>query len=70
MAQATPLRTVRCVWPIGFVTWADTRLGALQFLGNLFEYFLVRKNHGKEGKGRLTTALENHGLVEIQLVEI
>ncbi|KAM0262118.1 hypothetical protein ACHAQJ_001859 [Trichoderma viride] len=24
---------------------------ALQFLGNLFEYFLVRKNHGKEGKG-------------------
>ncbi|RYP14508.1 hypothetical protein DL765_006344 [Monosporascus sp. GIB2] len=23
---------------------------ALQFLGNLFEYFLVRKNHGKEGK--------------------
>ncbi|KAH6609063.1 threonine synthase [Trichoderma cornu-damae] len=26
---------------------------ALQFLGNLFEYFLVRKNQGKEGKGRL-----------------
>ncbi|KAI0912403.1 tryptophan synthase beta subunit-like PLP-dependent enzyme [Ustulina deusta] len=25
---------------------------ALQFLGNLFEYFLVRKNHGKEGKDR------------------
>ncbi|TPX14069.1 uncharacterized protein E0L32_000463 [Thyridium curvatum] len=26
---------------------------ALQFLGNLFEYFLVRKNEGKEGKGQL-----------------
>ena len=26
-------------------------LGALQFLGNLFEYFLTRKNEGKEGKG-------------------
>ncbi|KAI1193508.1 tryptophan synthase beta subunit-like PLP-dependent enzyme [Nemania serpens] len=25
---------------------------ALQFLGNLFEYFLVRKNHGKVGKDR------------------
>ncbi|GAW17904.1 hypothetical protein ANO14919_073720 [Xylariales sp. No.14919] len=25
---------------------------ALQFLGNLFEYFLVRKNRGKEGKDR------------------
>ncbi|GAD99114.1 threonine synthase, putative [Paecilomyces variotii No. 5] len=25
---------------------------ALQFLGNLFEYFLTRKNHGKEGKDR------------------
>ncbi|KAJ2977824.1 hypothetical protein NUW58_g7688 [Xylaria curta] len=24
---------------------------ALQFLGNLFEYFLVRRNRGKEGKG-------------------
>jgi threonine synthase len=24
---------------------------ALQFLGNLFEYFLVRKNEGKTGKG-------------------
>lgn len=26
---------------------------ALQFLGNLFEYFLVRKNQGKTGKGML-----------------
>ncbi|KAF7591743.1 threonine synthase [Aspergillus hancockii] len=25
---------------------------ALQFLGNLFEYLLVRKNHGKQGKDR------------------
>lgn len=25
---------------------------ALQFLGNMFEYFLVRKNKGKEGKDR------------------
>lgn len=25
---------------------------ALQFLGNLFEFFLVRKNEGKTGKGR------------------
>ncbi|QGA22022.1 hypothetical protein EYB26_009736 [Talaromyces marneffei] len=25
---------------------------ALQFLGNMFEYFLVRKNNGKEGKDR------------------
>ena len=27
---------------------------ALQFVGNLFEYFLVRKNEGKTGRGRLT----------------
>lgn len=27
---------------------------ALQFLGNLFEYFLVRKNEGKAGKGMLS----------------
>ena len=26
---------------------------ALQFLGNLFEYFLVRKNRGKTGRGRI-----------------
>lgn len=26
---------------------------ALQFLGNLFEYFLVRRNEGKTGKGML-----------------
>jgi threonine synthase len=26
---------------------------ALQFLGNLFEYFLVRRNEGKEGRGML-----------------
>ena len=26
---------------------------ALQFLGELFEYFLVRRNEGKEGKGRV-----------------
>ena len=26
-------------------------LGALQFLGNLFEYFLVRRNQGKKGEG-------------------
>jgi len=25
---------------------------ALQFLGNLFEYFLIRENEGKEGKER------------------
>jgi threonine synthase len=24
---------------------------ALQFLGNLFEYFLIRKNEGKTGRG-------------------
>lgn len=53
MAQATPLKTVCYVGPIRFVTWADTTLGALQFLGNLFEYFLLRKNQGKEGKGTL-----------------
>lgn len=28
---------------------------ALQFLGNLFEYFLVRKNEGKTGRGMLPT---------------
>lgn len=27
---------------------------ALQFLGNLFEYFLVRKNEGKTGRGMST----------------
>ncbi|KAJ8123690.1 hypothetical protein O1611_g9535 [Lasiodiplodia mahajangana] len=34
-------------------------LGALQFLGNLFEYFLVRKNRGKVGKGAVTAVLIN-----------
>ncbi len=29
---------------------------ALQFLGNLFEYFLVRKNKGKTGRGELPSA--------------
>lgn len=29
---------------------------ALQFLGNLFEYFLVRRNEGKSGKGMLRCA--------------
>lgn len=33
--------------------------GALQFLGNLFEYFLVRKNQGKEGKGGLIQEKKN-----------
>lgn len=28
---------------------------ALQFLGNLFEYFLVRKNEGKTGRGEILT---------------
>jgi len=27
---------------------------ALQFLGNLFEFFLVRKNEGKVRRGELT----------------
>ena len=30
---------------------------ALQFLGNLFEYFLVRKNKGKTGKGAFVCLL-------------
>lgn len=30
--------------------------GALQFLGNLFEYFLVRRNEGKKGKGKIAHA--------------
>lgn len=35
---------------------------ALQFVGNLFEYFLVRKNEGKTGKGK--TPRENgEGLI-------
>jgi len=32
-------------------------LGALQFLGNLFEYFLTRKNEGKVGKGEFVQCL-------------
>lgn len=30
---------------------------ALQFLGNLFEYFLVRKNEGKSGRGTAPSEL-------------
>lgn len=32
-------------------------LGALQFLGNLFEYFLTRKNEGRVGKGEFVQSL-------------
>jgi threonine synthase len=33
---------------------------ALQFLGNLFEYFLVRKNEGKTGRGTLLATQHSH----------
>lgn len=63
MAPATRSRTVCCgcgigeyqtlYWP-GAGYGADIFVkGALQFLGNLFEYFLTRKNKGKEGKGMI-----------------
>lgn len=32
---------------------------ALQFLGNLFEYLLARKNEGKEGRGAQMMELGN-----------
>lgn len=35
---------------------ANAKSGALQFVGNLFEYFLVRKNQGKVGRGKLLQA--------------
>ena len=50
MAQATPSKTV-CSLRLSWCHCAETILGALQFLGNLFEYLLVRKNQGKVGKG-------------------
>lgn len=31
---------------------------ALQFLGNLFEYFLIRKNEGKTGRGKRERQVE------------
>ena len=40
------------------IRWFDSMLGALQFLGNLFEYFLVRRNKGKKGKGGLKAILQ------------
>jgi hypothetical protein len=53
MARVIPSRIVRYI-----ETWllrsADKMLGALQFLGNLFEYFLVRRNQGKKGTGEFT----------------
>lgn len=39
------------------VYWFNSLLGALQFLGNLFEYFLVRRNKGKKGEGGLRAIL-------------
>lgn len=33
---------------------------ALQFLGNLFEYFLTRKNKGKIGRGEVHTCAGRH----------
>ena len=50
MAQATPSKTV-CFLRSFWCYCAETISGALQFLGNLFEYLLVRKNQGKVGKG-------------------
>jgi threonine synthase len=41
---------------------------ALQFLGNLFEYFLVRKNEGKTGRGRLTPCNATLSRISLSLV--
>ena len=50
MARVIPSKIVRYVEASLFHS-TDKLLGALQFLGNLFEYFLVRRNQRKEGRG-------------------
>ena len=41
---------------------------ALQFLGNLFEYFLVRKNEGKTGKGMSCYTCDGNSCVTLSRV--
>lgn len=52
MAQATLSKIVSYI-DTRLFNFLNDSLGALQFLGNLFEYFLVRKNQGKKGEGEL-----------------
>lgn len=52
MAQAILSRIVSYIDTCLF-NFLNDSLGALQFLGNLFEYFLVRKNQEKKGEGKL-----------------
>jgi hypothetical protein len=56
-ARATPSKTVCLAAAVTTSLVSNTVLGALQFLGNLFEYLLVRKNKGKEGKGGFSVSL-------------
>ena len=57
MDRVIPLRIVRQETR-GWLQLTDKQLGALQFLGNLFEYFLVRKNKGKEGSGEFINVFQ------------
>ena len=56
MAQATLSRIVSYI--AIFLLNLNDSLGALQFLGNLFEYFLVRRNQGKKGEGKSNKVLQ------------
>jgi len=57
MAQAILSRIVSYIDTCLF-NFLNDSLGALQFLSNLLEYFLVRKNQGKKGEGKLNEMLQ------------
>ena len=61
MVQAILSRIVSNVALVWFVVglFFDQPSGALQFLGNLFEYFLVRKNEGRTGPGTPKAIVSN-----------
>ena len=56
-------------WRLVYSAFKDV---ALQFLGNLFEYFLVRKNKGKTGRDRshLTVVGATSGDVRSMLLNV
>ena len=67
MAQAILSRIVSYI-DTSLFNFLNDSLGALQFLGNLFEYFLVRKNQGKKGEGKLHEMLKHNALTNFIII--
>ena len=68
MAQATLSRTVSLIEIFAAFDLVHDSLGALQFLRNLFEHFLVRKNQRRKGEGKSKTSSEYNGSANSVLI--